>query len=158
MKKKIFIIFFVVLIINNKNIAKYIEKINIISETKIAKPIIEIENYEKIVITKIDLEKEIEYKFKVKNYNEDQVSNVRFLYYIEIESDISKELVEYKLIYLEENKEIELINNRTQNIKMLNEKYEKEYMLIAKLKEENLNGNINIKIGVVQNKWKRKCL
>lgn len=152
MKKKIFIIFFVVLIINNKNIAKYIEKINIISETKIAKPIIEIENYEKIVITKIDLEKEIEYKFKVKNYNEDQVSNVRFLYYIEIESDISKELVEYKLIYLEENKEIELINNRTQNIKMLNEKYEKEYMLIAKLKEENLNGNINIKIGVVQNK------
>lgn len=152
MKKKIFIIFFVVLIINNKNIAKYIEKINIISETKIAKPIIEIENYEKIVITKIDLEKEIEYKFKVKNYNEDQVSNVRFLYYIEIESDISKELVEYKLIYLEENKEIELINNRTQNIKMLNEKYEKEYMLIVKLKEENLNGNINIKIGVVQNK------
>ena len=152
MKKKIFIIFFVVLIINNKNIAKYIEKINIISETKIAKPIIEIENYEKIVITKIDLEKEIEYKFKVKNYNEDQVSNVRFLYYIEIESDISKELVEYKLIDLEENKEIELINNRTQNIKMLNEKYEKEYMLIAKLKEENLNGNINIKIGVVQNK------
>ena len=96
MKKKIFIIFFVVLIINNKNIEKYIEKINIISETKIAKPIIEIENYEKIVITKIDLEKEIEYKFKVKNYNEDQVSNVRFLYYIEIESDISKELVEYK--------------------------------------------------------------
>ena len=152
MKKKIFIIFFVVLIINNKNIAKYIEKINIISETKIAKPIIEIENYEKIVITKIDLEKEIEYKFKVKNYNEDQVSNVRFLYYIEIESDISKELVEYKLIYLEENKEIELINNRTQNIKMLNEKYEKEYMLIPKLKKENLNGNINIKIGVVQNK------
>ena len=152
MKKKIFIIFFVVLIINNKNIAKYIEKINIISETKIAKPIIEIENYEKIVITKIDLEKEIEYKFKVKNYNEDQVSNLRFLYYIEIESDISKELVEYKLIYLEENKEIELINNRTQNIKMLSEKYEKEYMLIAKLKEENLNGNINIKIGVVQNK------
>lgn len=152
MKKKIFIIFFVVLIINNKNIAKYIEKINIISETKIAKPIIEIENYEKIVITKIDLEKEIEYKFKVKNYNEDQVSNVRFLYYIEIESDISKELVEYKLMDLEENKEIELINNRTQNIKMLNEKYEKEYMLIAKLKEENLNGNINIKIGVVQNK------
>ena len=152
MKKKIFIIFFVVLIINNKNIAKYIEKINIISETKIAKPIIEIENYEKIVITKIDLEKEIEYKFKVKNYNEDQVSNLRFLYYIEIESDISKELVEYKLIDLEENKEIELINNRTQNIKMLNEKYEKEYMLIAKLKKENLNGNINIKIGVVQNK------
>ena len=37
-------------------------------------------------------------------------------------------------------------------IKMLSEKYEKEYMLIAKLKEENLNGNINIKIGVVQNK------
>ena len=154
MKKslKIIVIFFVILIISNKNIAKYIEKINIISKTKIAKPIINIEKDEKIIITKIDLEKEIEYKFKIKNYNEDKVSSVEFLYYIQLESDILEELVNYTLVDLEENKEIELINNRTQNIKMLNEKYEKEYMLIVKLKEENLNGNINIKIGVVQNK------
>lgn len=154
MKKslKIIVIFFVILIISNKNIAKYIEKININSETKIAKPIINIEQDEKIIITKIDLEKEIEYKFKIKNYNEDKVSSVEFLYYIQLESDILEELVNYTLVDLEENKEIELINNKTNDIKILNGKYEKEYMLIAKLKDEKLNGNINIKIGVVQNK------
>lgn len=154
MKKslKIIVIFFVILIISNKNIAKYIEKINIISKTKIAKPIINIEQDEKIIITKIDLEKEIEYKFKIKNYNEDKVSSVEFLYYIQLESDILEELVNYTLVDLEENKEIELINNKTNDIKILNGKYEKEYMLIAKLKDEKLNGNINIKIGVIQNK------
>ena len=154
MKKslKIIVIFFVILIISNKNIAKYIEKINIISKTKIAKPIINIEQDEKIVIKKIDIEKEIEYKFKIKNYNEDKVSSVEFLYYIQLESDILEELVNYTLVDLEENKEIELINNKTNDIKILNGKYEKEYMLIAKLKDEKLNGNINIKIGVIQNK------
>ena len=154
MKKSliIIIIFFIILIINNKNIAKYIEKININSETKIAKPIINIEQDEKIIITKIDLEKEIEYKFKIKNYNENEISNIEFLYYIQIESDITEELIDYKLIDLEEDKEIKLINNKTNDIKILNGKYEKEYKLIAKLKDEKLNGNINIKIGVVQSK------
>lgn len=148
----IIIIFFIILIINNKNIAKYIEKINIISETKIAKPIINIEKDKKIIINEIDLEKEIEYKFKIKNYKDDQISNVEFLYYIQIETNIQKELVEYVLIDLEKNKEIELINNKTSNFKISNIIYEKEFKLITKLKDKKLNGNINIKIGVVQNR------
>ena len=152
MKKKIFIIFFIILIINNKNIAKYIEKINIISKTIIAKPIINIEQDEKIVIKKIDIEKEIEYKFKIKNYNENEISNMEFLYYIDLQTNIPERLVEYKLIDIEEDKEIELINNKTNEFKIVNGKYEKEYKLIIKLKDEKLNGNINIKIGVIQNK------
>ena len=155
MKKRILIIiiiFFIILIINNKNIAKYIEKINIISKTIIAKPIINIEQDEKIVITKIDIEKEIEYKFKIKNYNENEISNMEFLYYIELQTNIPEELVECKLVDLEEDKEIKLINNKTNEFKIVNGKYEKEYKLITKLKDEKLNGNINIKIGVIQNK------
>ena len=155
MKKRILIIiiiFFIILIINNKNIAKYIEKINIISKTIIAKPIINIEQDEKIVITKIDIEKEIEYKFKIKNYNENEISNMEFLYYIELQTNIPERLVECKLVDLEENKEIELINNKTNEFKIKKKKYEKEYKLITKLKDEKLNGNINIKIGVIQNK------
>lgn len=154
MKKslKIILIFLIILIINNKNIAKYIEKIDLFSNTKIAKPIIEIEKQEKILITKIDLEKEIEYKFKIKNYNEKQKSNIELLYFLEIQSDIQDEMVEVKIIDVLEDIEIELNNNRTENIKIENQKYEKEYKLIAKLKSENLNGKINIKIGVVQNR------
>ena len=155
MKKRILIIiiiFFIILIINNKNIAKYIEKINIISKTKIAEPIINLEQDEKIVIKKIDIEKEIEYKFKIKNYNDNEISNMEFLYYIELQTNIPEELVECKLVDLEEDKEIKLINNKTNEFKILNEKYEKEYKLITKLKDEKLNGNINIKIGVIQNK------
>lgn len=154
MKKslKIIVIFFVILIISNKNIAKYIEKINISSKNKIAKPIINIEKDEKIIITKIDLENVIEYKFKIKNYNETNKTNIEFLYYLEIETNIQQDLVELKLMNETKNEQLNLIENKTDNFKIPKEKFEAEYKLIARLKSENLNGNINIKIGVVQSK------
>ena len=149
---KIMILFLLITIICNVNFAKYIEKIILKSETKIAKPIIEIEKEEKIIITKIDLEEQIEYKFKIKNFNEKEKSNIEFLYFIEILSDISNEQIDLKIIDLATNNGLELINNKTENIKINKEEYEREYKIQVKLKQENLNANINIKIGVVQNR------
>lgn len=76
---KIILIFLITILINIGVIAKYYQEIIIEGKTKILKPIIQIENDEKIQINNIE-ENIIEYKFCIKNYDVTQINKVNMVY------------------------------------------------------------------------------
>lgn len=149
---KIISIFLIIILINISVIAKYYQEIIIENKTKILKPIIEIEKDEKIQINNIT-ENLIEYKFSIKNYNEKEVNKVNMFYRIEIINTFQNENILLELYDENLNEKIELIENKTEYIKLPKEKIDSKYKLILNLKDEkNLNGKINIKIEVSQEK------
>lgn len=149
---KIILIFLIIILINISVIAKYYQEIIIEGKTKILKPIIEIEKDEKIQINNIT-ENLIEYKFSIKNYNEQEVNKVNMFYRIEIINTFTNENILFELYDENLNKKIELIENKTEYIKLPKEKFDSKYKLILNLNDEkNLNGKINIKIEVSQEK------
>ena len=149
---KINLIFLIIIMINIVVIGKYYQEIIIEGKTKILKPIIEIENDEKIQINNI-VENIIEYKFSIKNYNEEEVNEVNMFYRIEIISTFINENISIKLFDENLNKTIELIENKTEYIKLPIEKFDSKYKIILNLNDEKiLNGKINIKIEVIQEK------
>ena len=149
---KIISIFLIVILINISVIAKYYQEIIIENKTKILKPIIEIEEDEKIQINNIT-ENTIEYRFSIKNYNENEVNKVNMVYRIEIINTFTNENIIFELYDENFNKKIELVGNKTEYIRLPIEKFESKYKLILNLNnEKNLNGKINIEIEVSQEK------
>ena len=142
----------IIILINISVIAKYYQEIIIENKTKILKPIIEIQKDEKIQINKIT-ENIIEYRFCIKNYDEKEVNKVNMFYRIEIINTFQNENILVELYDENLNEKIELIENKTEYIKLPKEKIDSKYKLILNLKDEkNLNGKINIKIEVSQEK------
>ena len=149
---KIISIFLIIILINISVIAKYYQEIIIQNKTKILKPIIEIEEDEKIQINNIT-ENTIEYRFSIKNYNENEVNKVNMFYKIEIINTFTNENILVELYDENLNEKIELIKNKTEYIKLPKEKFDSKYKLILNLNnEKKLNGKINIKIEVSQEK------
>ena len=145
-------IFLITICINIGVIAKYYQEIIIESKTKILKPIIEIESDEKIQINNIT-ENIIEYKFSIKNYDDTEINKVNMLYSIEIINTFNNENIYYELFDENTNEKIELLENKTDYIKLPIEKFDSKYKLILNLNnEKKLNGKINIKIEVSQEK------
>lgn len=150
--RKIILIFLIIICINIGVIAKYYEEIIIEGKTKILKPIIELEKDEKIQINRIT-ENIVEYKFCIKNYNGEEVNKVNMFYRIEIINTFTNENILFELYDENLNKKIELVENKTEYIKLPIEKFESKYKLILNLNDEKiLNGKINIKIEVSQEK------
>lgn len=149
-KRKMLIILLIsAFIITTFNIgyAKYMETKEIEVSAKIAKPIIILEEGNKVIIN--DNNKEAEYKFKVKNFNKkEDFSDVKMNYTMEITGNEDESII-YKLY--EGEKEIPLVNNKTEKIKMGNkEKEEHNYILKIKydktrnVKKEDLSENLHI--------------
>lgn len=149
---KIALIFLSIILIKISVIAKYYQEMIIEGETKILKPIIEIEKDEKIQVNNIT-ENVIEYGFYIKNYNEKEVNKVNMFYRIEIINTFTNKNIIFELYDENLNKKIELVGNKTEYIKLPIEKFDGKYKLILNLNDEkNLNGKINIKIEVSQEK------
>ena len=132
---------------------KYIEQKNAHFGAKIAKPVIYLENGENIKID--DNNKEAEYKFSVKNFDNNGIINeVNMDYTIEV---ISKDdsAITYTL-YRDEN-EVPLNNKKTQKI-TIGRKNKEEHKYILKVKYEkeksqemkDLTQDIQIKISSEQ--------
>ena len=149
---KIILIFLIIILINISVIAKYYQEIIIEGKTKILKPIIEIQKDEKNQINNIT-ENLIEYKFSIKNYNEQEVNKVNMFYRIEIINTFINENILFEVYDENTNEKIKLIENKTEYMKFPIEKYDKIYKLVLNLNDEkSLNGEINIKIEVSQEK------
>lgn len=131
MKKKILIIlliFFIIIgaICIRTTISQYKSKQEIRSTMKIAKPIFKVEGSE---TTKISALNNIGYyEFKIKNFDEENMSDTGFLYYIEILSK-TDDAIEFEL-YDEQEQLMDLENFKTNQFTMpCNEKLERNYKL-----------------------------
>lgn len=115
------------------SLGKEMSKIKINSDNEIARPILEIENSEKLNIN--NQNREGIYEFKIKNHNETgEITQVDLEYYIEILSP-ENEAISFKLY--KEDKEVELENNKTENILLSKDsKQEDIYKLEIKYNEE----------------------
>ena len=91
--------------------AKYEISRGVFAKSKIAIPVLEVEGHEGAKISAIN--NSGYYDFVVKNYNENNVSDVPLNYTIEVISN-TDESVEFKLY--KEDEEIDLINNKTNQI------------------------------------------
>ncbi len=120
--------------------AKYISKIKTIGTIEIAKPIFIVEGTEKTKINEIN---NIGfYEFKVKNYDDTQISETDFLYTIEIMSDIC-ENVKFELY--NEDKPIPLKNQKTDTLYISgNVKTEQNYKLKVTYDKKLGNNGKNI--------------
>lgn len=152
LKIKILIILLIILIIllffMGISIAK--EKINIEQRIKalVAKPILNLEQGKLIEID--NKTPKNKYEFCIKNFEAEEINEVPIQYTIEIISPENKE-IKFKL--LQGEKEIKLINNKTEYIYLeKNNKVEHHYQLEINYNQENIEnkndiiGNIQIKI------------
>lgn len=134
--------------------AKYISIEKLSSKLSIATPIFIVEGKE---ITKISEKNNIGYyEFSIKNFNETNISEIGFIYTIEIISN-TDESIQFEL-YKNEN-QIQLNNNKTQEILIsANQKKEENYKLKVMYditkdnKEKNIFEEVQIKIHSEQNK------
>lgn len=116
-KKHELLIIFVILIIgitffSGMSIGKAIHNTNIKNNTRIAKPVLEVEKGSEVIITEDN--KRGEYKFKIKNYNQEQITEVDLTYYIEILEEDLNNFIQYQLY--KDDKILELKENKTEKM------------------------------------------
>ena len=150
----IIIMMVVTLFISGYSMGKGVSETKVNANTKIAKPILEVENNPEITITATN--KKNTYDFKVKNYNaNDEITQIDLLYTVEILTK-TDESISFKLYKNE--KEIPLENNKSQEMLLAkNEKKEDNYKLEilyddAKAQSRDIFQDIQIKVHSEQRK------
>ena len=152
----IILLFIIMMVLIGYSVSKYKLLITENGTGIIAEPIIVFEKDDKI---NTEFNKKLgilEYNFKIKNYNEEKVNEVDFLYNIEILENNLDFPVEYKLINLTTNEEIEIIDNKTKEFFIGKaEKEEDIYKLEVKWLDKNLDVysdtlQIAIKANIIQ--------
>ena len=119
----IMIVFIVIILfLAGCSIGKSITDIILVSETEVAKPILEVKSNPEIDITASN--NIGEYEFRVLNYNEKELSEVNLKYFIEIKADVDESIQ----FYLYKNGQEIKLNNLCTDY-MLLEKGEEKYLL-----------------------------
>ena len=138
------IIIIIVLFFSGYSLGKEYSSTLIETHAKIAEPILIVENNpEKEINGK--QEKEY-YKFKVKNYKETgEVTQVDLTYNIEILTE-EQESISFKLY--KENEEIDLLDNKTENMKLTKEKIQEDCYKLEILYDKSKNKSIE---DIIQN-------
>lgn len=141
------IIFMVILLfLCSISLAKNIEEVIINSGTQVAEPILIIENNPSIDITAT--KNHGIYSFKVKNYNnQNKISDVDMKYYIQILLN-TDESIDFKLY--QDNKQINLKDNKTDYIKMPKEEMISREYKIEITYDKNKNISVNDIIQKIQ--------
>ena len=152
-KQELFLIGIILIIgitfFSGVSIGKAIYDTNIKNNTKIAKPILEVDKDSEIIITEDN--RKGEYTFIVKNYNQiEEISQVDLTYYIEIlENDLDRS-IQYQLY--KDDEKLELKENRTEEMMLYRDlKEEQKYKLKVTYDEsentiEDIMQDIQIKV------------
>ena len=115
-KQELFIIGIILIIgitfFSGVSVGKAVYNTNIKNNTQIAKPILEVEKGSEIIITEEN--KKGEYTFIVKNYNQEEISQVDLTYYIEILENDLDSAIQYQLY--KNNEKLELKENKTEEM------------------------------------------
>lgn len=142
-----FIFISVCIMISNSS---YINKIFFKSQNSIDNPIINFWVDEEINLSDVNSKTIFDdIKFKINNYNENNINSAKMNYCIQIIDGLDDEYLEYIIINNNTNEEIKVVNRKTDYIELaINEKEDIEYILKI---NNNLPNNIietNIKIKV----------
>ena len=155
-KLVIILLFIIMMVLISYSVSKYKLLITKKGTGVIAEPIIVFEKDNKI---NAEFNKKLgilEYNFKIKNYSGEKINEVDFFYNIEILENNLSFPVEYKLINLTTNEEIEIIDNKTKEFFIgKSEKEEDIYQLEVKWLDKNLDVysdslQIAIKANIIQ--------
>lgn len=144
--KIIVVAFVLTIILSTISLGKYFNKTKINVNSGVAIPIIKLEGEQKLIINNNQENKE--YNLAVKNYDEnEQITQVELEYYIEI---ISKKNDDINFKIYKEEKELNIINNKTEKFLLTKENkqqdnYKIEILLNKKISEDILQ-NIEIKV------------
>ena len=144
--KIIVVAFVLTIILSTISLGKYFNKTKINVNSGVAIPIIKLEGEQKLIINN-NQENKV-YNLAVKNYDEnEQITQVELEYYIEI---ISKENDDINFKIYKEEKELNIINNKTEKFLLTKENkqqdnYKIEILLNKKISEDILQ-NVEIKV------------
>lgn len=153
--KIIVVAFVVTIILSTISLGKYFNKTKINVNSGVAIPIIKLEGEQKLIINN-NQENKV-YNLAVKNYDEnEQITQVELEYYIEI---ISKKNDDINFKIYKEEKELNIINNKTEKFLLTKENkqqdnYKIEILLNKKMSEDILQ-NVEIKVYSEQKTKKR---
>lgn len=151
-KRKVIIIIFVALIIlifffSGFSIGKEFTKKDIKGNTKVAKPILEVENGSSLEINNSN--KEGVYEFKIKNYNEQgEKTEVDLEYYIEVLNDFENNGIEINLFRNEQK--IDINNNKTEKFILSKDEIKEDNYKLEVLYNEDKNINMEDIISQLQ--------
>lgn len=136
----ILIVFFVMLLfLTGYSLGKGFTKIEVNGNTKIAKPIIEVENASTLELNNENSEGV--YEFKVRNYNSNgEITDVNLEYYIEILNDLDDNNA-IKIKLLKNDEEIAINDNKTEKFYLEKEEMQEDVykMEISYDKTENIS-------------------
>ena len=144
--KIIVVAFVLTIILSTISLGKYFNKTKINVNSGVSIPIIKLEGEQKLIINN-NQENKV-YNLAVKNYDEnEQITQVELEYYIEI---ISKKNDDINFKIYKEEKELNIINNKTEKFLLTKENkqqdnYKIEIILNKKISEDILQ-NIEIKV------------
>lgn len=144
--KIILVAFVLTIILSTISLGKYFNKTKINVNSGVAIPIIKLEGEQKLIINN-NQENKV-YNLAVKNYDEnEQITQVELEYYIEI---ISKKNDDINFKIYKEEKELNIINNKTEKFLLTKENkqqdnYKIEILLNKKISEDILQ-NVEIKV------------
>lgn len=146
----------IIILLINFSVSKYKYLITENGNAKIAEPIIVFEQDENLEIEYNKKTGQIEYAFKIKNYNDTKINEVDFLYNIEIIGNDNNFPVEYKLINTDTNEIVNLVNNKSENFKIGTlVKEEDSYKVVVNWKDKSIDAYsnslmINLKANIIQ--------
>lgn len=154
MSWRIISIIVILLIIPITSFAKYYEVVRSIEGSAvIAEPIVIVDKKQEKIISGFDKNTVKEYYFVIKNYKYDEngnkkISEVDFLYNIEIKNSSNNFPVKYELYDCSSNEELLKGNNKTTDLLLpQNQEYENEYKIIVSWNDmENLDSQSEIDI------------
>ena len=151
-KRKVIIIIFVALIIlifffSGFSIGKEFTKKDIKGNTKVAKPLLEVENGSSLEINNFN--KEGVYEFKIKNYNKQgEKTEVDLEYYIEVLNDFENNGIEINLFRNEQK--IDINNNKTEKFILSKDEIKEDNYKLEVLYNEDKNINMEDIISQLQ--------
>lgn len=141
----------IVICMNNISLSRYENGMSCNVNSQIAKAIIEVKKDEKIEQLINQHTFPMEYHFWINNYKEDAVNEVDFAYTIGIESSVENFPISYVLIDCDNNREVSLINGKSEAIQMKKlTKESREFKLYLQWREIDgeLADDLDIKLKV----------
>lgn len=153
MKKRIFILFLIILFFEIKTFAGYIQKINLKVIGEIAKPIFIVE-YDDVVNGNFSSINEIPYyTFEIKNYNDERISEINFNIKIEVISDIDFEIIDCntnEIILNKDKNSFEIFAEKEKN-------FNNKYKILLKTDKQTVKENLKIVIDAKYFKYELKA-
>ncbi len=155
MKKnfKIFILFLIILLFEIKTFAGYIQKINLEVIAEIAKPVFIVNHDEKVIGNFSNINEIPNYTFEIRNYNENEISEINFNIKIEVISNIDFELIDCttnEIVLNKEKKSLEVLAEK-------NKTFYNKYKIILKTDKTVIKDSLKVIIDAKYFKYELKA-